>query len=170
MFRKVLHSKIHRAVVTAALPDYVGSITVDELILKTIGLRVNDAVTVANCRTGARFETYVFRGEAGSGKIEVNGAAAHLVEPGDAVIVLHYAYMTDAEYERWRPTIAIMNQDNSVREVGHYYPHGDPSLGGDAPLEVSGSEVTRESTARDREPRRAEPRAGEPVRRTGERR
>jgi aspartate 1-decarboxylase len=129
MFRKVLHSKIHRAVVTAALPDYVGSITVDELILGRIGLRVNDAVTVANCRTGARFETYVFRGEAGSGKIEVNGAAAHLVEPGDHVIVLHFAYMTDAEYESWRPTIAIMNQDNTVREVRHYDPYGDEALG-----------------------------------------
>lgn len=128
MMRKVLHSKVHMAVVTAALPDYVGSITIDENILKAIGLRVNDAVTVANCRTGSRFETYVFRGEPGSGKIEVNGAAAHLVEPGDKVIVLHYAYMTDEEYAKWHPRTAIMNGDNTIREVRQYHPFGNPEL------------------------------------------
>ncbi|MBX3363428.1 MAG: aspartate 1-decarboxylase [Phycisphaeraceae bacterium] len=112
------------ATVTAALPNYVGSITIDEEILRAIGLRVNDAVTVANCRTGARFETYVFRGEPGSRKIEVNGAAAHLVEPGDKVIVLHFAYMNDAEYAAFHPRVAIMNDDNTIREVIRYHPFG----------------------------------------------
>jgi len=77
-------------------------------------------VLVANCRTGARFETYIFRGEAGSGKIEVNGAAAQLVEPGDRLIVIHFALVDDAEYERHRPTVLIMDETNSVHDVLRY--------------------------------------------------
>jgi aspartate 1-decarboxylase len=122
MFRKVLYSKIHMCRVTAAKPDYVGSVTIDEEILRAIGLRVNDAVEVANCRNGERFETYVFRGEPGSRKIEVNGAAAHLVEPGDKLIIMHYAYMNDEEYARNRPKVAIMREDNSVAELMRYEP------------------------------------------------
>jgi aspartate 1-decarboxylase len=122
MLRSVLHSKVHMARVTAALPDYVGSITIDADILAAIGLRVSDQVAVANCRNGERFETYVFRGEPGSKKIEVNGAAAHLVEPGDRVIVMHYALMTDEEYAKHRPTVAIMRDDNSVERVIRYEP------------------------------------------------
>lgn len=122
MLRKVLHSKIHMCRVTAALPEYVGSITIDADLLEASGMRVNDAVLVANCRSGARFETYIFRGEPGSGKIEVNGAAAHLVEPGDALIVLHFAQMTDEEYARHRPKVLVMRDDNTVDRVVRYEP------------------------------------------------
>ena len=122
MFRKVLHSKVHMARVTAALPDYIGSVTIDADILEAIGLRVNDAVEVANCRNGARFETYVFRGEPGSRKIEVNGAAAHLVERGDKLIIMHYAYLTNDEYHLNRPKVAIMREDNSIAELMRYEP------------------------------------------------
>lgn len=122
MLRKVLHSKIHMAVVTAARPDYVGSITIDAEILDAIGLRVNDAVEIANCRNAERFETYVFRGERGSRAIEVNGAAAHLVEKGDQLIVMHYALMTDDEYARNRPRVAIMRPDNTIAELMRYEP------------------------------------------------
>jgi len=122
MLRKVLHSKIHQATTTAARPDYVGSITIDAELLAQIGLRVNDAVLVANCRNGARFETYVFRGEPGSKKIEVNGAAAHLVEPGDRLIILHFALMTDEEYRAHRPKVLIMREDNTVQELMRYEP------------------------------------------------
>ena len=122
MRRQVRHSQVHRATVTKALPDYVGSITIDADILRAIGLRVNDAVLVANCRTGARFETYVFWGEPGSGKIEVNGAAAHLVEPGDKVIVMHFALMTDDEHRAHRPKAAIMRDDNTIERVMLYEP------------------------------------------------
>jgi aspartate 1-decarboxylase len=122
MLRKVLHSKIHRAAVTKALPDYVGSITIDADILRAIGLRVNDAVLIANCRNGARFETYVFWGEPGSRKIEVNGAAAHLVEPGDRLIIMHFALMSDEEHRDHRPKIAIMREDNSIERLMHYEP------------------------------------------------
>lgn len=126
MLRKVLHSKVHMAVTTAARPDYVGSITIDANLLAAIGLRVSDAVLVANCRNGARFETYVFRGEPGKGQIEVNGAAAHLVEPGDKLIILHFAMMSDAEYAQHHPMVVIPDERNQPGEVIRYDP--DPSL------------------------------------------
>lgn len=122
MLRKVLHSKLHMARVTAALPDYVGSITIDADFLDASGMRVNDAVTIANCRSGERFETYVFRGARGSRKIEINGAAARLVEVGDKIIVMHYAYMTDEEYAANRPRVLIMGDGNRVQEVMRYEP------------------------------------------------
>ncbi|TVQ60125.1 MAG: aspartate 1-decarboxylase [Phycisphaerales bacterium] len=126
MLRKVLFAKIHLATVTAACPDYVGSITIDLDILDATGIRVSDAVLVANHRNAARFETYVFPGERGSGKIEVNGAAAHLVEKGDRVIIFHYAHMTDEEYWAHRPPVALMTPDNRVQDVIHYEPGPHP--------------------------------------------
>jgi aspartate 1-decarboxylase len=122
MLRKVLHSKIHMARVTAARPDYVGSITIDADLLEACGMRVSDAVEIANCRSGARFETYIFRGEPGSGAIEVNGAAAHLVEPGDRLIIMHYALMDDAEYAANRPRVLVMREDNTVERTVRYEP------------------------------------------------
>lgn len=122
MLRPVLHSKIHMARVTAALPDYIGSVTIDADILAATDLRINDKVLVANCRNGERFETYVFRGEPGSRKIEINGAAAHLVEPGDKVIIMHFALMSDEEYARHRPKVAIMADGNAIEQVMRYEP------------------------------------------------
>lgn len=122
MLRNVLHSKIHRATVTAALPDYIGSITIDADLLEACGMRVNDQVAIANCRNGERFETYIFRGEPGSRKIEINGAAAHLVEPGDRIIVMHYALMTDEEYRQHRPRVLIMGEGNRVEQTMRYEP------------------------------------------------
>lgn len=122
MLREVLHSKLHRATVTAALPNYVGSITIDALLLERVGMRVNDKVLVTNCRNGERFETYIFRGEPGSRKIEVNGAAAHLVEAGDRVIIMHFALMTDVQYASNRPHVLIMDEDNGVVEEMRYEP------------------------------------------------
>ena len=122
MLRKVLFSKIHLATTTGASPDYMGSITIDEDLLRASGIRINDAVVVANARNGARFETYVFRGEPGSGVIEVNGAAAHLVEVGDKLIIMHYAMMSDEEYAAHRPPALLMNDDNTVAEVLRYEP------------------------------------------------
>jgi aspartate 1-decarboxylase len=120
MLRSVLYCKIHRATVTAALPDYIGSITIDADILDAVGLRPSDQVTVANCRNGNRCETYVFFGERGSKRIELNGAAAHLFEVGDKVIVMHYAMMTDAEYAGHHPRVAIMGEGNRVERVMRY--------------------------------------------------
>jgi aspartate 1-decarboxylase len=120
MLRESLHSKIHRATVTAALPDYIGSITIDADLLDRCGMRVNDKVLVTNCRSGERFETYIFKGARGSGAIEVNGAAARLVEPGDLVIIMHFALMTESEHAGHRPCVLIMGEGNRVREVVHY--------------------------------------------------
>ncbi len=130
MLRKVLFGKIHRARVTAARPDYVGSITIDADLLEATGLRPNDAVVVANCDTGARFETYIFRGEPGSGAIELNGAAAHLVKVGHIVIIMHYALMSESEYREHRPRVALMRSDNRIDELIRY--------GNDAPERLDG--------------------------------
>ncbi|HLP85691.1 MAG TPA: aspartate 1-decarboxylase [Phycisphaerales bacterium] len=127
MLREVLHSKIHRATVTAALPHYVGSITIDEDWLRRVGMRVSDKVAVANCRNGARFETYIFRGEPGSRKIEVNGAAAHLVEAGDKLIIMHYALMDDREYAKHKPKVLVMSEDGDAKEELEYEPGPKPA-------------------------------------------
>ncbi len=122
MLRNVLHSKIHMARVTAARPDYIGSITIDADLLDAVGMRVNDAVHVANCRNGERFITYIFLGGRGSGIIEVNGAAAHMVEPGDKIIIMHYALMSDAEYADHRPKVAIIGENNRIESLMRYEP------------------------------------------------
>ena len=122
MIRKVLHSKIHQAVVTEANPDYQGSLTIDAELLEETGMRPNDAILVANCETGARFETYIFRGEPGSGAIGINGAAAHLASPGDRVIIIHWAHLDSEEYEDHVPRVLLMNADNTVKQVLTYDP------------------------------------------------
>ncbi|GIW74388.1 MAG: aspartate 1-decarboxylase [Phycisphaerales bacterium] len=129
MLRKVLHSKIHMATVTAARPDYVGSITIDRRLLLAVGLRASDAVEVANTANGQRFETYVFLGQ--PGQIEVNGAAALLVSPGDRLIIMHYALMDQAEYARHRPRVALVGPDNALQETIRYdpWPTGDAAEG-----------------------------------------
>lgn len=122
MLRKVLFAKLHRCKVTAALPDYVGSITIDADILRDSGIRPSDAVEIANCRNGERFETYVLWGEPGSGKIEINGAAAHLVEVGDPLIVMHYALMDETEHQRHRPTVLIFPDSHAAWRTTRYEP------------------------------------------------
>ena len=128
MLRPVLYCKLHQACVTQADPEYVGSITIDADLLAACGLRVNDRVLIANCRNGARFETYVFRGEPGSGIIGINGAAALLTEPGDRVIILHFAQMTEAEYAEHHPAVLVMNEDNSIAETLQYDPDPVPDV------------------------------------------
>ncbi|MGD1917219.1 MAG: aspartate 1-decarboxylase [Phycisphaerales bacterium] len=120
MLRKVLHSKLHMAAVTAARPAYVGSITIDRRLLRAVGLRASDAVEIANAANGERFETYVFLGD--DGVIEVNGAAAKLVSPGDKLIIMHYALMHDAEYRTHRPRVAIVGEGNTLTETIRYEP------------------------------------------------
>ena len=120
MLRKVLHSKIHMAAVTAARPDYVGSITIDRRLLRAVGLRASDAVEIANTANGERFETYVFLGD--DGVIEVNGAAAKLVAPGDKLIIMHYALMGDAEYRAHHPRVALVGDSNALERTIRYEP------------------------------------------------
>ncbi len=122
MLRKILHSKLHQAIVTAVHPDYSGSLGVDQALLDACGMRSHDAVTIGNCRTGDRFETYVIPLPPGCRRIEVNGAAAHLAEPGDKLIVLHFALADDREYRNFRPTVLILGPDNTIAQTLHYEP------------------------------------------------
>lgn len=117
MLRIMMKSKIHRATVTDANLNYVGSITIDSDILKAVEIFPNQQVQVVNNNNGARIETYVIPGHAGRGEICLNGAAARLFHPGDTVIIMAYALMTDNEARSNRPRVAIMNHDNSIAEL-----------------------------------------------------
>ncbi|MTD30040.1 aspartate 1-decarboxylase [Planomicrobium sp. YIM 101495] len=122
MMRMMLNSKIHRATVTEADLNYVGSITIDQDILDAVGMIPNEKVHVVNNNNGARFETYIISGKRGSGVICVNGAAARLVQKGDIVIVLTYGYVLDQEAAAHEPTVAIMGEGNVIEEIMHYEP------------------------------------------------
>jgi len=118
----MLNSKIHRATVTEADLNYVGSITIDQDILDSVGMLPNEKVHIVNNNNGARFETYIISGKRGSGVICVNGAAARLVQRGDIVIILSYVYMMNEEAKTHKPTVAIMNEDNTIRDLLSYEP------------------------------------------------
>lgn len=111
----MLFSKIHRATVTAADLHYVGSITIDRDLMDRAGLVEHQQVQIYNITNGARFETYVMEGIAGSGCIQINGAAAHLAGIGDLVIVAAYATMSREEAARWQPRIVLVDADNRAR-------------------------------------------------------
>ena len=119
MFRTMMNGKIHRATVTEANLNYVGSITIDSDILDAVGMVENEKVQIVNNNNGARFETYIISGERGSGTICLNGAAARLVQPGDTVIIISYALMSDEEIAGHQPKIAIMDSDNTIKELIH---------------------------------------------------
>lgn len=116
MFRTMMKSKIHRARVTEADLNYVGSITIDQDIMEKVDILPNEKVQVVNNNNGARFETYVIPGERGSGVICVNGAAARLVQKGDVIIIIAYALIKDKELKNFRPKIAIMNERNEIEQ------------------------------------------------------
>ena len=119
MFRTMMNGKIHRATVTEANLNYVGSITIDSAILDAVGMVENEKVQIVNNHNGARFETYIIPGERDSGTICLNGAAARLVQPGDTVIIISYALMSDEEIAGHQPKIAIMDNDNTIKELIH---------------------------------------------------
>lgn len=122
MFRMMMNSKIHRAQVTQADLNYVGSITIDADILDAVGMLPNEKVHIVNNNNGARFETYIIEGERGSGVICVNGAAARLVQKGDIVIIISYVYVDNKEAAEHKPTVAIMGENNTIKEMLHYEP------------------------------------------------
>ena len=124
MMRTMLKSKIHRAVVTMADVDYVGSITIDADLMAAADLLVNEAVHVLDITNGARLETYVIPGPSGSGVIGINGAAAHLVHPGDLVIIVSYAGLSDEEAAVWLPT--VVHVDGANRQVALGRDSGEP--------------------------------------------
>ena len=105
MFIEVVKSKIHRVTVTEANLNYIGSITVDEDLLDAANLIANEKVAIVNNNNGERFETYIIKGERGSGKICLNGAAARRVQPDDIVIIMSYALMDFEEAKTFKPTV-----------------------------------------------------------------
>ena len=122
MLRMMMNGKIHRATVTEADLNYVGSITIDMDILDAVGMLPNEKVHVVNNNNGARFETYIIAGARGSGVICVNGAAARLVQKGDIVIVISYAYVDNEEAATHKPKVAIMGEGNVIKEMISYEP------------------------------------------------
>lgn len=113
----MMKSKIHRAVVTQSDLNYEGSITIDADLIAKAGLRVYEQVDVLNINNGARFTTYVIEGQAGSGIIGVNGAAARLVQKDDLVIICAYASMSEQEANNFSPVILLMDENNHVKSV-----------------------------------------------------
>jgi aspartate 1-decarboxylase len=110
--RQMLKSKIHRATVTDCDVDYIGSITIDTELMAGADMITNEQVYVWDVDNGARFVTYVIDGEAGSGTMQVNGAAAHLVEPGHKIIVATFGSYDEADLERYDPVVVHVNDDN----------------------------------------------------------
>ena len=118
MLRTMLKSKIHRATVTEADLNYVGSVTIDADLMDAADLLEGEQVTIVDVTNGERLVTYAITGKRGSGVIGINGAAAHLVHPGDIVILIAYGTMTDAEARDYRPRIVFVDADNRQVDVG----------------------------------------------------
>lgn len=122
MFRTMMNGKIHRARVTEANLNYVGSITIDSDILDAVGMLPNEKVQIVNNNNGARFETYIIPGTRGSGVICINGAAARLVQEGDVVIIISYALVSEEKLATHKPKVAIMDEKNRIVDLLHAEP------------------------------------------------
>lgn len=122
MFRTMMNAKIHRARVTEANLNYVGSITIDEDILDAVGILANEKVAIVNNNNGARLETYVIPGKRGSKVICLNGAAARLVQPDDIVIIISYAIVAEENVRDHKPKVAILNEYNEIVELISHEP------------------------------------------------
>jgi aspartate 1-decarboxylase len=118
MLRPMLVGKIHRATVTAADLHYVGSITLDSDLLEAADLLPGQQVDVVDVTNGARLSTYVNAGDRGSGIVSINGAAAHLIHPGDIVIVIGYGLLTDSEARTRTPSVVFVDADNRIVSTG----------------------------------------------------
>jgi aspartate 1-decarboxylase len=115
--RQMLKSKLHRATVTGRDPDYVGSITLDPELMRAADLLANEQVHVWDIANGSRFVTYTIAGEPGSGSVQVNGAAAHLVNEGDKVIVASFGGYADRDLESYAPVVVHVDERNRIVEV-----------------------------------------------------
>ncbi len=125
MFRTMLKSKIHRAKVTEADLNYVGSITIDETLMEAADILPNEKVQIVNNNNGARFETYVIKGARDSGVLCLNGAAARLVQPGDRVIIISYALVDNREAADFRPKVLFVDDNNHISEISSQEIAGD---------------------------------------------
>ena len=136
MLRTMLTSKIHRATVTQADLHYVGSVTIDADLLDAADLLPNEQVAIVDISNGARLETYTIAGPRGSGVIGINGAAARLVAPGDLIIIISYAQLTDADARAYEPRIVHVDAQNRIVRVGSDAAEAahEPLIRGDADL------------------------------------
>ncbi|MCI8521028.1 MAG: aspartate 1-decarboxylase [Clostridia bacterium] len=121
----MLKAKIHRAVVTQAELDYVGSITVDSALLEKAGIMEYEKVQVVDIDNGSRFETYTIAGEENSGVICLNGAAARCVTKGDRIIIMAYCSLTPDEAKTHKPTVVFVDESNKPTRVSQYEKHGE---------------------------------------------
>lgn len=117
MFRTMMRAKLHRATVTEANLNYVGSITIDQDLMDAVGIVENEKVQIVNNNNGARLETYVIKGERGTGVICLNGAAARLVQPGDKVIIICYGLVSEEKVLTHIPKIAVLDDNNQIVEM-----------------------------------------------------
>ncbi|ASB65842.1 Aspartate 1-decarboxylase [Bacillus velezensis] len=117
MYRTMMAGKLHRATVTEANLNYVGSITIDEDLLDAVGMLANEKVQIVNNNNGARLETYIIPGKRGSGVICLNGAAARLVQEGDKVIIISYQMMSDQEAKSHQPKVAVLDDQNKIEQM-----------------------------------------------------
>lgn len=121
----LLRCKLHRATVTEANLNYVGSVTIDEALMKASGLVEYEKVQIVNINSGSRFETYVIKGAAHSGTVCLNGAAARLVQVGDKIIIMSYARLSPDEAAAHRPRVALLGEKNQILEVIEAEAHGE---------------------------------------------
>ncbi|MFC7373699.1 aspartate 1-decarboxylase [Brachybacterium sp. GCM10030267] len=136
MYRTLLTSKIHRATVTQADLHYVGSVTIDPDLVEAAGLVEHEQVTIADITNGQRLTTYVIEGERGSGVIGINGAAAHLVSPGDLVIIMAYGQFEAAEVSAHHPHVVHVDESNRIVATGDDAAQPVPGM----PDQISGRE------------------------------
>ncbi len=124
MFRTMMKSKIHKAFVTEANLQYVGSITIDSALMEAADLLTNEKVQVVNNNNGARLETYVIPGERNSGVICLNGAAARHVQVGDVVIIISYAMLSDEKARQYIPKVVFVDHENRETKITSEEVHG----------------------------------------------
>ena len=124
MLINMLKTKIHRAVVKQANLNYIGSITIDEILLDQSDIFEYEKVTIVNINNGNRFQTYVIKGEKHSGMICLNGAAARLVQEGDIIIIMCYCYLTIDEEKNHTPRVIFVNKDNTIKSIKKKKKHG----------------------------------------------
>ncbi len=125
MLVNMFKGKIHRGTVTEANLNYVGSVTIDKNLLDAAGILPGERVQIVNNNNGARLETYTIEGEAGSGVICLNGAAARLVQPGDKVIIIAYCWIEEEKARELEPKIVFLGEGNVIEELSHKETHGD---------------------------------------------
>lgn len=121
----MLKSKIHRATVTQAELDYVGSITIDARLLRDSGILEYEKVQIVDVNNGMRFETYTIAGEENSGVICLNGAAARCVQTGDKIIIMAYSEMSPEDAKKHRPTVVFVDENNKTTQITLYEKHGE---------------------------------------------